>query len=166
MNALLLEPRIMNTRFSQRWSKRCFRGSADGPGARVFEGSTSNQPVSLYRMAAGTPLWQLKTWSNGARVPFSFRMLTHRTDVPYKNPSLNLLIVAHLIGDGSFVINQPIRYISVRTKKILNSSDEAARHFGFTLAISRRTYGSLTSLFLLIGFQRLIAWPGRAYPNS
>ena len=40
-------------------------------------------------------------------------------------------MLAHLIGDGSFVRNQPIRYAS-NDEANLAAVTEAARHFGIT----------------------------------
>ena len=41
------------------------------------------------------------------------------------------MLLAHLLGDGSFVRRQPIRYAS-RDEENLTAVAEAAKHFGIT----------------------------------
>ncbi|MFY7064994.1 replicative DNA helicase [Nocardiopsis changdeensis] len=54
-------------------------------------------------------------------------------------PEDEVVLLAHLIGDGSFVRRQPIRYASVDEEN-LSVVAEAARHFGITAV--RDEYGS------------------------
>ena len=46
-------------------------------------------------------------------------------------PEAEVIMLAHLLGDGSFVRNQPIRYASIDEEN-LTAVTEAARHFGIT----------------------------------
>ena len=49
----------------------------------------------------------------------------------HEMPEPELIMLAHLLGDGSFVRNQPIRYASTDEAN-LAAVTEAARHFGIT----------------------------------
>ena len=46
-------------------------------------------------------------------------------------PEAEVIMLAHLLGDGSFVRNQPIRYASIDEENLTAVTD-AARHFGIT----------------------------------
>ena len=46
-------------------------------------------------------------------------------------PEHEIIMLAHLLGDGSFVKHQPIRYASVDEEN-LSAVTDAARHFGIT----------------------------------
>jgi replicative DNA helicase len=62
-------------------------------------------------------------------------------------PEAELLMLAHLLGDGSFVRNQPIRYASVDEAN-LQAVTDAARHFGITAVRDYHPAARCTSLRL------------------
>jgi replicative DNA helicase len=62
-------------------------------------------------------------------------------------PAAEVIMLAHLIGDGSFVRGQPIRYASVDETN-LAAVTEAARHFGITPVRDEHEAARCTSLRL------------------
>ncbi len=62
-------------------------------------------------------------------------------------PEPELVMLAHLLGDGSFVRNQPIRYASTDEAN-LAAVTEAARHFGITAVRDYHPAARCTSLRL------------------
>jgi len=67
--------------------------------------------------------------------------------VPMEWPEPEIIMLAHLIGDGSFVKNQPIRYASVDEGNLCAVTD-AARHFGITAIRDVHEAARCTSLRL------------------
>src|SRR5262245_19771720 len=62
-------------------------------------------------------------------------------------PEAEVIMLAHLLGDGSFVKNQPIRYAS-RDEANLTAVTAAARHFGITAVRDDHEAARCTSLRL------------------
>jgi replicative DNA helicase len=62
-------------------------------------------------------------------------------------PEPELVMLAHLLGDGSFVRNQPIRYASTDEANLTAVTD-AARHFGITAIRDNHPGARCTSLRL------------------
>src|SRR5580692_6405481 len=62
-------------------------------------------------------------------------------------PEPELIMLAHLLGDGSFVRNQPIRYASTDEANLTAVTD-AARHFGITAVRDEYAAARCTSLRL------------------
>jgi replicative DNA helicase len=62
-------------------------------------------------------------------------------------PEAEVIMLAHLLGDGSFVRNQPIRYASIDEEN-LTAVTEAARHFGITAVRDNHAAARCTSLRL------------------
>jgi replicative DNA helicase len=62
-------------------------------------------------------------------------------------PEAEVIMLAHLLGDGSFVRNQPIRYASIDEEN-LTAVTEAARHFGITAVRDDHVAARCTSLRL------------------
>jgi replicative DNA helicase len=62
-------------------------------------------------------------------------------------PEPEIIMLAHLIGDGSFVRNQPIRYASVDEAN-LSAVTGAAKHFGITAVRDEHEAARCTSLRL------------------
>jgi replicative DNA helicase len=62
-------------------------------------------------------------------------------------PDRELVMLAHLLGDGSFVRNQPIRYASTDEANLAAVTD-AARHFGITAVRDYHPAARCTSLRL------------------
>jgi replicative DNA helicase len=86
--------------------------------------ATANHPFLTYD--GWLPLSELKVGSRVAvprQVPDPL--------VPITWPEPEIIMLAHLIGDGSLVRNQPIRYASVDEGN-LGAVTEAARYFGIT----------------------------------
>jgi replicative DNA helicase len=66
---------------------------------------------------------------------------------PQQMPEPEIIILAHMLGDGSFVRNQPIRYASVDEEN-LAAVREAAMHFGITAVRDYHPAARCTSLRL------------------
>ena len=66
---------------------------------------------------------------------------------PQEMPEPELIMLAHLLGDGSFVRNQPIRYASVDEAN-LSAVTDAALHFGITAVRDYYPAARCTSLRL------------------
>ena len=67
--------------------------------------------------------------------------------VPREMPKAEVIMLAHLIGDGSFVRSQPIRYAS-KDEANLAAVTEAAKHFGITAVRDEYEAARCTSLRL------------------
>ncbi|WP_432833452.1 replicative DNA helicase [Dactylosporangium sp. CA-092794] len=67
-------------------------------------------------------------------------------------PEPEVVLLAHLLGDGSFVRRQPIRYASVDEAN-LEAVSEAARHFGITAVRDDYAAARVTSLRLPAPFR-------------
>src|SRR5581483_3398818 len=86
--------------------------------------ATANHPFLTF--GGWRPLKDLKA---GARVA-----VPRRVPEPLEAremPEPEVIMLAHLLGDGSFVKNQPIRYASIDEANLAAVAD-AARHFGIT----------------------------------
>jgi replicative DNA helicase len=105
--------------------------------------STGRKDAYLLRLASGR---QIEATGNhkfltlGGWVPLAELAVGSRVAVPRVAsaplspqawPQERLVLLAHLLGDGSFVMHQPIRYASVDEAN-LSAVAEAARHFGIT----------------------------------
>ena len=86
--------------------------------------ATANHPFLTF--GGWRPLGDLKV---GARVAVP-RRVPAPLDIR-EMPEPELVMLAHLLGDGSFVRNQPIRYASTDEANLTAVTD-AARHFGIT----------------------------------
>jgi replicative DNA helicase len=102
--------------------------------------ATANHPFLTY--GGWTPLGQLKVGSRVA-VPRSVPKPTS----PSVLPDPEIVLLAHLIGDGSFVRRQPIRYASTDEANLAAVSD-AAQHFGITAVRDDHPAARCTSLRL------------------
>ena len=102
-------------------SRRC-SGSGSGPAARCRPPRTtrSSPTTAGCRWASSTP---------GSRVAVPRHVPAPLASAELPEPEIILL--AHLIGDGSFVRRQPLRYAST-DEACLAAVTEAARHFGIT----------------------------------
>jgi replicative DNA helicase len=133
---LRLVPRIMTYAFPSG-VKEVFR-------VRLTSGrevqATANHPFLTF--GGWRSLGDLKAGSRVA-VP---RMVPAPLDTR-EVPEPELVMLAHLLGDGSFVRNQPIRYASVDEEN-LAAVTEAARHFGITAARDFYPAARCTSLRL------------------
>jgi replicative DNA helicase len=67
--------------------------------------------------------------------------------VPMEMPEPEVIMLGHLIGDGSFVKSQPIRYAS-KDEANLTAVTEAAKHFGITAVRVEHEAARCTSLRL------------------
>ena len=67
-------------------------------------------------------------------------------------PDAEVILLAHMIGDGSFVRRQPIRYASVDEAN-LSAVTEAARHFGITAVRDAYEAARVTTLRLPAPFR-------------
>ncbi|WP_431884539.1 replicative DNA helicase [Micromonospora wenchangensis] len=86
--------------------------------------ATANHPFLTF--AGWVPLGEL---APGARLATPRHLPPPLSTRPWAEPEVVLL--AHLLGDGSFVRRQPIRYAS-RDEENLTAVAEAAKHFGIT----------------------------------
>jgi len=105
--------------------------------------STGRKETFLLRLASGRQIeatgnhrfLTLDGWIPLAELPPGSRIAVPRSvpapseSRPWADPQVVLL--AHLLGDGSFVRNQPLRYASVDEAN-LAAVTEAAKHFGVT----------------------------------
>ncbi|MEV6931612.1 replicative DNA helicase [Dactylosporangium sp. NPDC051485] len=113
-------PRTMTHAFSSG-RKEVFRMRlASG---RVIE-ATANHPFLAF--SGWTPLGELAV---GGRIAVPRHVPPPLAIEPWPEPEVVLL--AHLLGDGSFVRRQPIRYVSVDEANLATVA-EAAAHFGIT----------------------------------
>ena len=102
--------------------------------------ATANHPFLTYE--GWRPLGELTV---GARVAVP-RSVPEPLN-PGNLPDPEIIMLAHLIGDGSFVRNQPIRYVSVDEANLTVVAD-AARHFGITAVRDDHEAARCTSLRL------------------
>jgi replicative DNA helicase len=102
--------------------------------------ATANHPFLTYD--GWRPLGELTAGSRVA-APRSVPTPLNHSDLP--DPKVILL--AHLIGDGSFVRNQPIRYATTDEANIAAVA-EAAKHFGITAVRDEHEAAWCTSLRL------------------
>ncbi|WP_433475494.1 replicative DNA helicase [Spirillospora sp. CA-142024] len=86
--------------------------------------ATANHPFLTY--AGWTALRELKS---GCRIAASRHVPPPLTPEPW--PEDRIVLLAHLIGDGSFVRRQPIRYAS-KDEACLKAVTRAAEHFGIS----------------------------------
>ncbi|MGW9477118.1 replicative DNA helicase [Saccharomonospora azurea] len=102
--------------------------------------ATGNHP--MLTVDGWSPLRQL---SIGSRVAVPRRTPEPLAIEPL--PQAEVIMLAHLIGDGSFVKRQPIRYASTDEENLRAVSD-AAKHFGVTAVRDEYTAARVTTLRL------------------
>ena len=102
--------------------------------------ATANHPFLTY--AGWRPLGEL---SAGSRVAVP-RVMPEPMN-PKDLPDPEIILLAHLIGDGSFVRNQPLRYASKDEANIATVA-AAAKHFGITAVRDDHEAARCTSLRL------------------
>ncbi|MFI0486399.1 replicative DNA helicase [Actinomadura sp. 9N215] len=102
--------------------------------------ATANHPFLTY--GGWKPLGELPP---GSRVAASRHVPPPLEPSPW--PEARVILLAHLIGDGSFVKRQPIRYASV-DEACLQVVTEAAEHFGVTAVRDEHTAARVTTLRL------------------
>jgi replicative DNA helicase len=117
---LCLVPRIMTHAFPSG-TKEVFRVRLTS-GREVH--ATANHP--FLTLDGWVPLGGLAPQSRVA-IPRQIPAPLHTHEVPEPE----IIMLAHLLGDGSFVKNQPIRYASTDEAN-LAAVTQAARHFGIT----------------------------------
>jgi replicative DNA helicase len=132
------------------------------PMTRVF--STGVKPVFRLRLASGRtidatanhPFYTYDGWAQlgdlapGTRIAIARRVPTPRAPVPWTDHRVVLL--AHLLGDGSFVANQPLRYASVDEAN-LQAVSTAAQDFGVTAVRHHHPAARATTLRLPAPFR-------------
>ncbi|MGO8960150.1 MAG: replicative DNA helicase, partial [Streptosporangiaceae bacterium] len=103
--------------------------------------ATGQKETYLLRLASGRQIeatgnhrfLSLDGWTPLAELPVGSRVGVPRLVLPPTNqapwPEDRVVLLAHLLGDGSFVKNQPLRYASV-DEASLAAVTAAARHFG------------------------------------
>ena len=133
---LRLVPRIMTHAFPSG-AKEVFRVCLRS--GREVE-ATANHPFLTYD--GWRPLGEL---TPGSRVAAP-RSVPEPLN-PAEMPDPEVIMLAHLIGDGSFVRNQPIRYATIDEANIAAVA-EAARHFGITAVRDDHEAARCTSLRL------------------
>jgi len=107
--------------------------------------ATANHPFLTY---GG---WeQLGDLTVGSRVAIA--RTTPEPLTPRAMPEQEVILLAHLLGDGSFVKNQPIRYANVDEGNLAAVSD-AAEHFGITAVRDYHEAARCTSLRLPAPFR-------------
>ncbi len=102
--------------------------------------ATANHPFLTYQ--GWRPLCELEP---GARVAVPRNVPD--PVAPRELPESEIIMLAHLIGDGSFVKRQPIRYASTDEAN-LAAVTEAAKHFGVTAVRDKYEAARCTSLRL------------------
>ncbi|HEU5028104.1 MAG TPA: replicative DNA helicase [Spirillospora sp.] len=102
--------------------------------------ATANHPFLTY--SGWTPLGELEP---GARVATARHVPPPLKPVAW--PEAEVVLLAHLIGDGSFVKRQPIRYAS-KDEACLQAVTEAAGHFGVTAIRDEYAAARVTTLCL------------------
>ncbi len=138
---LRLVPQIMTHAFPSG-TKEVFRVRLTS--GRQVE-ATANHP--FLTLSGWSPLGDLRA---GSRVA-----VPRTTPAPLEIqeiPEPELVMLAHLIGDGSFVKRQPIRYASNDEANLMAVTD-AARHFGITAVRDEREATRCTSLRLAAPFR-------------
>jgi replicative DNA helicase len=116
--------------------------------------ATGNHPMLTYD--GWRPLGEVEV---GARIAVP-RHVPAPTETRGTWADAEVLMLAHLIGDGSFVRRQPIRYASVDEDN-LSAVTEAAKHFGITAIRDDQSAARCTSLRLPAPFHLT---PGRRNP--
>jgi replicative DNA helicase len=107
--------------------------------------ATANHPFLTY--GGWQPLGQLRA---GSRVAIA--RTTPEPLAPFPMAEQEIILLAHLLGDGSFVKNQPIRYASVDEENLAAVST-AAEHFGITAVRDDYPAARCTSLRLPAPFR-------------
>ncbi|MBT0771300.1 replicative DNA helicase [Kineosporia sp. J2-2] len=102
--------------------------------------ATANHPFLTYE--GWTPIGDL---TPGARVAAPRHVMAPELITTWHDDEV--VVLAHLIGDGSFVKRQPIRYASVDEAN-LTAVTEAARHFGITAVRDEHAAARVTTLRL------------------
>jgi replicative DNA helicase len=102
--------------------------------------ATANHPFLTYE--GWRPLGELAA---GARVAVPRHV--HGPLASRELPESEIIMLAHLIGDGSFVKRQPIRYASTDEANLC-AVTEAAKHFGVTAVRDEHEAARCTSLRL------------------
>jgi replicative DNA helicase len=104
---------------------------------------TGRKEAYLLRLASGRQIeatgnhrfLTVSGWVPLAELPIGSRIGVPRSVpqplAPVRWPAERIVLLAHLLGDGSFVRNQPIRYASVDEAN-LEAVTQAARHFGIS----------------------------------
>ena len=132
------------------------------PMAKVF--SSGVKEVFRLRLASGReveatanhPFMTVDGWCPLGELTVGDRLAVPRT-VPdpvdvRPLPEAEIVILAHLIGDGSFVRRQPIRYASLDEAN-LSAVTEAAKHFGITAIRDEYEQARVTTLRLPAPFR-------------
>ncbi len=133
---LRMVPRIM-TRAFPSGTKEVFRVRLTS--GREIE-ATANHP--FLTLDGWRPLGELAARSRVA-IPRQVPAPIH----PHEVPEPELVMLAHLLGDGSFVRSQPIRYASTDEENLAAVTD-AALHFGITAIRDYHPAARCTSLRL------------------
>jgi replicative DNA helicase len=132
------------------------------PMTKVF--STGTKPVFRMRLASGRIIdatanhkfytydgWaQLGDLEPGARIAIARQVPTPRAPVAWDER--HIVLLAHLLGDGSFVRNQPLRYASVDEAN-LEAVTEAAKAFGVAAIRDNYPAARVTTLRLPAPFR-------------
>ncbi|MEV0106824.1 replicative DNA helicase [Nocardia sp. NPDC050799] len=127
------------------------------PMVKVFP--SGHKEVFLVRLASGRqveatgnhPFLTVDGWIPLERLSIDDRVATPRT-MPEpvcaeRMPDAEVVLLAHMIGDGSCVRRQPIRYASIDEEN-LAAVTEAARHFGITAVRDEYPAARVTTLRL------------------
>jgi replicative DNA helicase len=121
--------------------------------------ATGTKEVFRVRMTSGReveatgnhPFLTYDGWRPLQEIPVGARVAVSRhvpAPLSIQNlPEPEVVMLAHLLGDGSFVRNQPIRYASTDEENLAAVSD-AARHFGITAVRDDHPAARCTSLRL------------------
>ena len=100
---------------------------------------------------ANHPFLTYGGWSALSDIPVGSRVAVPRHVPPplemRQLPEAEIIMLAHLLGDGSFVRNLPIRYASIDEENLAVVS-EAAKHFGITSVRDEHPAARCTSLRL------------------
>jgi replicative DNA helicase len=134
--------------------------------------STGRKETFMLRLASGRQIeatgnhrfLTLDGWIPLAELPPGSRIAVPRS-VPAPRESVpwadsQVVLLAHLLGDGSFVRNQPLRYASVDEAN-LAAVTEAAKHFGVTAIRDEYPIARVVTLRLPAPFKLA---PGRRNP--
>ena len=131
------------------------RGLPDHAGVRQ-DGPGDGQPPASSPTTAGGPS------ASSRPAPASPSRGTSRPpETRTRGPTSEVVLLAHLIGDGSFVTRQPIRYASVDEAN-LAAVTTAAQHFGITAVRDDYPAARVTTLRLP---RALPARTGQAQPD-
>jgi len=120
---------------------------------------TGRKPVFRLSLASGKtitatanhPFFTYRGWKPLGELAVGDRLgVPRHTDGPTQRTRWSddeVILLAHLLGDGSFVKRQPIRYASVDEEN-LEAVRAAAEHFGVTAVLDDRPAARVTSLRL------------------